>query len=447
MTSLETHLKYAVQNTPRYTSYPTAPHFHDGITADVYASWLGELDRRNTGSLYVHIPYCREMCWYCGCSTRATRRKAPIAAYLETLIREIEQTAALAPERLRIGHLHFGGGTPTILSGPQLTQLMTTLRRHFDFTVDAEIAIEIDPRVFTPELASNLARLGVNRASIGVQTFDPAVQARINRTQSFDTVASCADELRRQGITRISFDILYGLPGQTRDSCIDTVRQALPLRPDRVSVFGYAHVPHMRRHQRLIDESELPLPAARVEQALAIAEALAGEDYVQIGIDHYARADDSLAQLAAAKGVCRNFQGYTTDQSSFLIGLGASAISRLPRGYAQNTADVRDWSQAIESVQLATCRGIELSREDRVRGAVIERLMCDLEADIGAIAAHEGTVLDLPDLADLEADGLVLCEGSRIAIPDSCRMLARIVAARFDAHLENRITARHSASV
>lgn len=447
MTRLETHLKYAVQNTPRYTSYPTAPHFHDGITADVYASWLGELDRRKPGSLYVHIPYCREMCWYCGCSTRATRRKAPIAAYLETLIREIEQTAALAPERLRIGHLHFGGGTPTILSGPQLTQLMTTLRRRFDFTADAEIAIEIDPRVFTAELASSLAVLGFNRASIGVQTFDPAVQARINRTQSFDTVASCADELRRQGITRISFDILYGLPGQTRDSCIDTVRKALKLRPDRVSVFGYAHVPHMRRHQRLIDESELPQSTARVEQALAIAEALAGEDYVQIGIDHYARADDSLARLAAAKGVCRNFQGYTTDQSSFLIGFGASAISRLPRGYAQNTADVRDWSQAIESVQLATCRGIELSREDRVRGAVIERLMCDLEADIGAIAAREGTPLDLPDLADLEADGLVLCEGSRIAIPNSCRMLARIVAARFDAHLQNRTTARHSASV
>ncbi|WP_420430730.1 oxygen-independent coproporphyrinogen III oxidase [Hyphobacterium sp.] len=447
MTSLETHLKYAVQNTPRYTSYPTAPHFQEGITGKVYASWLGELGRSDTGSLYVHIPYCREMCWYCGCSTRATRRQAPIAAYLETLMREIKQTAALAPERLRIGHLHFGGGTPTILSGDQLAALMEALRRHFDIDPEAEIAIEIDPRVFTPELASNLVGLGVNRASIGVQTFDPVVQAKINRTQSYDTVARCTEALRHAGINRISFDILYGLPAQTRDSCINTLRQALQLRPDRVSVFGYAHVPHMRRQQRLIDENDLPKPAARIEQALAIAEALAGEGYVQIGIDHYARADDNLARLAAAKGVCRNFQGYTTDQSSFLIGLGASAISRLPRGYAQNTADVRAWSQAIETVQLATCRGIELSREDRVRGAVIERLMCDLEADIGAIAASQGTSLDLPDLADLEADGLVLCNGSRIAIPESCRMLARIVAARFDAHLQNRSAVRHSSSV
>ncbi len=447
MPSPETRLKYAVQNTPRYTSYPTAPHFHAGISAAQFGQWLGLLDRHAAGSLYIHIPYCREMCWYCGCSTRATRRAEPVAAYLESLLREIDLVAATAAHRLRIQHVHFGGGTPTILSGRQMSELMARLRQHFDIATDAEIAIEIDPRVFDEALARQLAAIGINRASLGVQTFDPGVQANINRRQPYDTVAACVETLRTHGLNRISFDLLYGLPGQTREICTDTVQQALRLGPDRLSVFGYAHVPHIRRHQKLIDDGRLPDARARLGQAMVIADALIHAGYVAIGIDHYAKAEDSLARLASEGGMRRNFQGYTTDRSDFLIGLGASAISRLPQGYAQNSADVRAWTREIRAGNPAICRGIELSRDDRIRGAIIERLMCHLTVDTAAVSEHYGVHFDVPDLADLEAEGLVQKDATRITIPEDCRMLARIVAARFDAHLHNSTGARHSASV
>ena len=443
----EKFLHYACQNTPRYTSYPTAPHFHEGVTANTYRQWLGAIDSEATGSLYVHIPYCREMCWYCGCSTRATTRQEPIAAYLERLICEIINTSTRIPHRATIGHVHFGGGTPTILNADQFTRLMTCLRQAFEIKHDAEIAIEIDPRTFNLELANSLAQNGINRASVGVQTFDPDVQAKINRIQPLAKVTDCVDQLRRVGIDRISFDLLYGLPGQTLESCRKSVATALTLAPDRLSVFGYAHVPHIKRHQSLINESDLPNAEQRVQQALAIADMATSAGFATVGIDHYAKSDDTMNRLATSGRIRRNFQGYTTDQTAFLLGFGASAISQMPKGYAQNTPDVGSWNRAIESGQLATQRGVELSDEDSVRGRVIERLMCDLAVDLDSIRTENAADVEMPDLSDLVRDGLVVNHGNRLKIPENCRMLARIVAARFDAYQPASMATRHSASV
>jgi oxygen-independent coproporphyrinogen-3 oxidase len=440
-------LEYARQNTPRYTSYPTAPHFHDGVDPGVFARWLASLNPEAAGSLYIHIPYCREMCWYCGCSTRATRKAEPVAAYTETLLAEIDLAADCFNGQPQLAHIHFGGGTPTILTDTQFAAIMDRIRSRFEITPTAEIAIEIDPRIFSASKAEHLARCGVNRASLGVQTFDVDVQARINRIQPADTVEDCVRNLRAAGISDISFDLLYGLPGQTLASCRDTVTTALAMRPDRLSVFGYAHVPHLKRHQKLIRDEDLPEPEARVEQALAIADAAHHAGLIPVGIDHYAQPQDGMGQTLASGRLRRNFQGYTTDQSEFLLGLGASAISRTPGGYAQNTADVATWAKTITAGRLATCRGIELSPDDHLRGAIIERLMCDLEVDVGRIEQTQNVRLDLPDFSDLEADGIIQRDGRHIKIPDSCRMLARIVAARFDARLHNNARARHSLSV
>lgn len=440
-------LKYARINTPRYTSYPTAPHFHAGVTGDVFASWLGELDPDADGSLYLHVPYCREMCWYCGCSTRATRRDAPIDAYADLLLEEISQVAGAIPHRPRLTHIHFGGGTPTILSEARLSAIMDALHAQFQVEPGAEIAIEIDPRIFSPDMAARLARLGFNRASIGVQTFDATVQARINRIQPRETVAACVDSLRAEGITNISFDLLYGLPGQTLESCRETVAEALALQPDRLSIFGYAHVPHMKRHQQLIRDEDLPGAEDRIAQSITMAQAAEAAGYIPVGIDHFARPDDAMAKMVAAGNMRRNFQGYTTDQAGFLIGLGASAISKLPQGYAQNTPDVAAWSKAIAAGRMATARGIALDAEDRVRSEIIERLMCNLEADIDAIAGSTPVGIETPDLSDLEEDGIVRRDGNRIGIAGDYRMLARIVAARFDARLQAGARAKHSLSV
>ncbi|MEE2565109.1 oxygen-independent coproporphyrinogen III oxidase [Hyphobacterium marinum] len=440
-------LKYARQNTPRYTSYPTAPHFHEGVDARVVSRWLTDLRPDARGSLYLHIPYCREMCWYCGCSTRATRRDGPVATYTELLLEEIGLYAERLAARPRIDHVHFGGGTPTILSGVQFSAIMARLRAVFEISGTAEIAVEVDPRLFSAGKARELAAAGVNRASLGVQTLDPAVQKKINRIQPAQSVANCVRDLRDAGIDHVSFDLLYGLPGQTIQSCLDTVRQALAFEPDRLSIFGYAHVPHLKRHQRLIRDEDLPDTEARIEQALAMNRAAREAGYVPVGIDHYAGPDDDMAKMAATGTLHRNFQGYTTDRAEYLLGLGASAITRTPSGYAQNTPDVVQWSRAIMSEQLATVRGIALGPEDRLRGEIIERLMCDLRVDISALSARIPDTIPMPSMDDLLEDGIVHREGNQLTLLEENRMLARVVAARFDAYAPSNGTARHSPSV
>src|SRR3569832_2280250 len=406
---------YGEERLPRYTSYPTAPHFSPEIGADTYAGWLAELPGGSSASLYLHVPFCREMCWYCGCHTQIVRRDELIAGYQRTLRNEIVQVAETIGRRIKVEHIHFGGGTPTIMMPEAFAELMATMRQKFFVLPSAEVAVEIDPRTLTADMVEAMRLSGVNRASLGVQSFDPVVQRAINRVQSFEQTASVVDMLRRADIEGVNFDLIYGLPHQTIASCLDTVRRSLELAPARFSVFGYAHVPSFKRHQRMISESHLPDGLARHDQACAIANALKEAGYVQIGLDHFARPDDSMAVAFEQRTLRRNFQGYTTDKGEVLLGFGASAIGHLPQGYVQNEVQIGAYAQNIAAGHLATAKGYGLTDDDRLRADIIERIMCELSADLGDICARHGaeagTMLNsAARLKPLISDGVVRLE-------------------------------------
>jgi oxygen-independent coproporphyrinogen-3 oxidase len=433
----ETYARYAQMRVPRYTSYPPAPHFSPAVDHKDYRSWLRRIPAADPVSIYLHIPFCREMCWYCGCNTTVTRRQAPISRYVATLANEIALVAEQLQARPNVGHLHWGGGSPTLLSAEDIDRLMLELARALDFDGEAEIAVEVDPRTLTEPVAAAFARNGVNRASLGVQTFDPAVQAAINRIQSFEATAAVVDMLRRSGVSALNFDLLYGLPLQTMASCIDTAKLALQLRPDRIALFGYAHVPSFKPHQRKIDETALPSAAERQEQFAAMAEFFAREGYVQVGLDHFALPDDPLVQAAAGGTLRRNFQGYTTDTCGTLLAFGASAIGQLREGFVQNAVRIPEYQRHLENGRLPIVRGYRLSDDDRRRGAIIEQLMCNYQAELSEVPAA---------LDQLEADGLIRRSGGRIEIVEEARPLVRTVAAAFDAFLPNS-TATHALAV
>jgi oxygen-independent coproporphyrinogen-3 oxidase len=335
---------------------------------------------------------------------------------------------------------------------PELfADLIGSIRHCFFVVPTAEIAIEIDPRTLTHQMIGALAYGGVNRASLGVQSFDPVVQRAINRLQSFDQTAAATKGLRQAGIAGINFDLIYGLPHQTIASCLDTVRRSVELRPDRFSVFGYAHVPAFKKHQRKIDEAWLPDSLERHDQSHAIADALRDAGYLQIGLDHFALPDDEMAVAFREGKLRRNFQGYTTDNSNILLGFGASAIGRLPQGYVQNEVSTRAYSEAIAAGRLATVKGYALTSDDRLRAEIIERIMCDFAVDLAPICARHGSVPEAmlnssPRLQNLISDGVVELHGASLALPDSSRFLVRSVAAAFDAHLDGS-QQRHSRAV
>jgi oxygen-independent coproporphyrinogen-3 oxidase len=388
------------------------------------------------------------MCWYCGCNTSVAVRHDPIETYLRALSQEIALVGGLLPQRLRVTHIHFGGGTPTIVKPYEFRNLLAHLRSAFDVAASAEIAVEIDPRVLTAEMAAALGDAGVTRASLGVQSFDPAVQAAINRRQSVEETAIAVHRLREAGVSRINIDLIYGLPRQTVASSIATAELCLALRPDRFSVFGYAHVPRFKRHQRKIDEAALPDGPARGAQADAITETLESAGYCRIGLDHFALPQDEMAVAARAGTLHRNFQGYTTDAADVLIGLGASAIGRLPQGYVQNAAVTRDYLAAIDAGRLATMRGFALRPDDRLRAALIERLMCDFRVDVAEICGRYGEPADVvadatPALDRLAADGILRRDGAVVEMVPEARNLVRVAAAAFDAYRAGS-TAIHS---
>lgn len=437
MISPDVFARYAAMRVPRYTSYPTAPNFSPAIDGTEYRRWLRALDGSSSVSVYLHIPFCRQMCWYCGCHTTVTRRQPPVGRYVDTLVREIRLVAAELNIRPRIGHLHWGGGSPTLLSPNDVEKIREALEESFTLDPLAENAVEVDPRTLAEPLARAFGQAGVNRASLGVQSFDPVVQAAINRVQSFSTTAQAVQMLRDRGIAGINFDLIYGLPFQTAESCIDTVAQALELKPERLSVFGYAHVPSFKPHQRKIDESALPGPAKRAEQAAVIGGALTAAGYRRIGLDHFALPGDSLA-LASERGLLhRNFQGYTTDRCADLVAFGASAIGRLPQGFVQNATKIPDYERRIAEGRLATVRGCRMSGEDSRRASIIEQLMCNYRARVGSV--------DAP-LRGLEADGLIRRSGDWVEVTDEGRPLVRAVAAAFDSYLPSS-TATHVAAV
>jgi len=447
MHPMKTTLALAERNVPRYTSYPTAPHFSAAVGPATYADWLDALPRDATLSLYIHVPFCTELCHYCGCNTRAVRKRDPVEAYAERLIEEIALLGALSGRRLT--HLHWGGGTPSILGPQWLETIAGRLASLFELSDLTEHAIELDPRRLDKPLVATLAKIGVTRASLGVQDVSSEVQHAIGRLQPFELVERAADWLREAGIEDLNIDLMYGLPAQTAREVARSAELAASLGAQRMALFGYAHVPWFKTHQRLIDETSLPGLAERLQQAQVAAETLQGLGYQVIGLDHFALPDDELAVAAREKRLHRNFQGYTTDEADALIPLGASAIGKLPQGFVQNAPDVAGYTRAVEAGRFATVKGLALSEDDRLRASIIERLMCDLEIDLAALAGKGGAArfaAELEALGPLSAEGLLTVDGACVTVTEAGRPYVRIAAAAFDAYLAAS-QKRHSVAV
>jgi oxygen-independent coproporphyrinogen-3 oxidase len=430
---------------PRYTSYPTAAQFTPSVGAVQHAEWLRDLTE-GSASLYVHVPFCKELCWYCACHTMAMNRPGTLDRYADTLLDELEALARVAPGLILEG-VQWGGGTPSQLGAARLRIVGKRIAALFDRRCDAEVSLEIDPRYCDAGIAAAAAAIGVTRVSLGVQDFDEGVQAAINRRQSFADTAAAIDRLRAAGIRRFNIDLVYGLPRQTLETLAATLDLALKLGPDRFAVFGYAHVPWMKPHQKLIDDAALPDNAQRAAMSALVAERLAAAGYRRIGLDHYARPGDRLA-LAAAEGTLhRNFQGYVADRAAFVAGIGASAISTLPQGFTQNAADPARYMAAVAEGGFATARGIALTRDDRLRAAVIERVMCDNAVDLEPLCRQHQVdseaYLASPDLHRLERDGLIRRTGARIDVTETGRPFVRFVCAAFDRHYAG-MEGRHS---
>jgi oxygen-independent coproporphyrinogen-3 oxidase len=443
-------LELASRTVPRYTSYPTAPHFGPGVGPDTYASWLEEAAASGGPiSIYLHVPFCRTICNYCGCTTKATRKDDPIRAYATVLRQEI----VLIAERLgpvEVAHIHWGGGTPNLLPPDCFEDIVQDLSDAFRFRRDMEHAIEIDPRHITAEGARHLARIGINRASLGVQTLDPAVQVAIRRVQPLSVVAGAAAMLRAAGIDALNFDLMYGLPFQTRESVQATARQAVALAPVRFALFGYAHVPWMKPHQKLIDMAVLPDAGERIMQARAARRILEEGGYGEIGIDHFAREGDPLLTAFRRRRLHRNFQGYTTDGAATLIGIGASSIGRTPSGFVQNAPDNHGWRRAIEAGRLPVVRGKAFEGDDLLRAAAIEQVLCYFDVDLDGLADRHGAspsiVGDaLNRLAPLVKAGWIAVENAHLTIRRNKHEIARVVASAFDSYLGSG--GRHSVAV
>ena len=422
---------------PRYTSYPTANHFDGSIGPVEMAGFLGAVAPGSQVSLYLHIPFCRRLCWFCACRTQGTATAAPVQAYVETLKREIALIREQLPDDVSLSRLHWGGGTPTLLDAPVIADLAATIADAFRLAEGAEFSVEIDPNEIDDVRLDALAAAGLTRASIGVQDFNPDIQSIIGREQGFDITKRAVDGLRARGIESLNVDILYGLPSQTKANISDSVQRVLSLTPDRVALYGYAHVPWMARRQAMIPTDLLPRPEDRLILFDTAARLFRWDGYVDIGIDHFAREDDGLAKAAASKSLRRNFQGYTDDTAEVLIALGASSISKFPGGFAQNQPATSKWSAAINSGAFATSRGIAITDDDRLRGAAIEMLMCEFGIDFARLAErsqakiNDAETLVLP-LLETFPDAIDRVEGG-ISIRSEARPLTRIIARALDA--------------
>lgn len=446
-TTLKALLRHNNQ-VPRYTSYPTAPHFSDAVDGKTVTSWLSTLESDTNLSLYFHVPFCKKICWYCGCHTKATEKYDPVASFVSYLKKEIELTASKLSASPSVTHIHFGGGSPSYLQPDDFSDIMNTVRKHFKIAHNCEIAIEMDPREITEPKVAAYAQAGVNRASLGVQDFHKDTQKAINRLQPLHVVFECVSLLRSYEINNISVDLLYGLPHQTIESIRENVRIAAGLSPERISLFGYAHVPWMKKHMQLINEDSLPDGKQRLLQFEAARKALLEKSYIQIGLDHFVQPQDSMALSYLTGDLKRNFQGYTTDKAPALIGFGPSAISSVPQGYYQNTPNNRDYYRALDEGKLHIAKGLELSEDDKARRAIIEHIMCYQKIDVARFCLEHGinhaSLGDyMAELAPLIADGLVEMRGTEIRIKADAAQVSRIVCAAFDAYIQPQ-AARHS---
>lgn len=423
---------------PRYTSYPTALHFAGGVDASTYQGWIESIAPGARISLYVHVPFCRRLCWFCACRTQGTQSDAPVAAYLETLKAELAMLGRALPAGVRLSRLHWGGGTPTLLGPAMITDLAGAIRDIAPFDDDTEFSVEIDPNEIDAARLDALAAAGMTRASVGVQDFDAEIQKCIGRIQSFDITRDAIAEIRARGITSLNADILFGLPHQSPARITESVQKLLSLSPDRVALYGYAHVPWMAKRQQMIPSDALPTPQERLE-LFEIAERLFQWDgYEGIGIDHFARPEDGLALARRAGTLRRNFQGYTDDMSEVLIGVGASSISRFPQGYAQNASATGAHTGHIREGRFSTTRGHVFSADDRLRGRMIEALMCDFAIDTARISAEfampPARITAMLATVAQAYPGLLKQTPEGLSIPPGARALTRMIAQRLDSY-------------
>jgi oxygen-independent coproporphyrinogen-3 oxidase len=447
--------KYS-QPGPRYTSYPTAPYFTEQFGEK---EWRTELAQSQSGgrdlSLYVHIPFCDTLCYYCGCNMVATRDYTKAGHYLDYLLREIDAIAELVgPDRI-VRQLHWGGGTPTYLKPEDIARLAAHLRARFHFAPDIEAGCEVDPRDLTRDHIVALKAAGFNRLSLGVQDLDDAVQNAVNRVQPERVIRDALGWIREAGFASVNIDLMVGLPMQSVESFARTLDQVIAMAPDRLAVFGYAHVPWLKKHQRLINESELPNFAVRMELQMLVHDKLAAAGYVYIGMDHFAKPGDELVKAQREKTLHRNFQGYSTHKDCDIVAFGASAISQTDDVYAQNAKRLADYQERIDAGVLPIERGLRITRDDKIRRDAITRIMCDMALDRAAFAKRWDIDFDayfrdaLYGLSALEQDGLVRVSDAQITVTELGRIFLRNVAMCFDAYLAaaNAATPRYSRTV
>jgi oxygen-independent coproporphyrinogen-3 oxidase len=426
---------------PRYTSYPTAPHFNRIVGPDNFCSWIKAIPEGAEVSLYVHVPFCRRLCWFCACRTQGTQSDKPVQAYLETLKTEIAMLGTHLPNGVRLSRLHWGGGTPTLLSPGMISELAGAIRDIAPFTDATEFSVEIDPNEIDGPRLDALAAAGMNRASIGVQDFDEEIQKSIGRLQGYDITRWAAEEIRARGVASLNADILYGLPHQTKARITESVQKLLSLNPDRVALYGYAHVPWMAKRQQMIPSDALPTPQERLALFDTARRLFLWDGYDEIGIDHFATREDSLSVAQKTGRLRRNFQGYTDDTAAALIGLGASAISRFPQGYAQNAPATGAHTGAIREGRFSTARGHVFSDDDRLRGRLIEQLMCEFRIDATEIIRDfniaPAALHDMLSKVARAYERHLKLDDTGLFIPQEARPLTRMIARQFDVYEMN----------
>jgi len=430
---------------PRYTSYPPATAFHDGVMVYDYEDAIVALPADEAVSLYLHIPFCRDLCLYCGCNTTITHRDERVTSYLGSLQNEMEMISGLSEKPRRIIRLHLGGGTPNILMDASFKELFESIHQYFDLSACEEVAIELDPRQISKKQARTLAQCGITRTSLGVQDFNPAVQKIIHREQPIDLIKESVQNLRDNGIRHINFDLMYGLPRQTPDTMAETTRQAIAMKPERIALFSYAHVPQIKKHQEALEAYGLPDPQTSVAMEWKARLELTEARYVEVGMDHFALPQDRLVKALQDGKLHRNFQGYTDDTSTVLLGLGASSISRIKNSYFQNERDIGAYQNLIQSRELAVVRGHRMNAEDRLRAAIIEDLMCYMSCDLEEVCRKHhyslGTLArEFDSLKPFIKAGLVIHQEHFIQLATPHRMAARVIAQIFDRYASREAT-------
>lgn len=434
---------------PRYTSYPTAPHFSNAVGSEQFTCWIKAIEPGSDISLYVHVPFCRRLCWFCACRTQGTQSDAPVAIYLETLKAELTLLRQVLPQGVRLSRLHWGGGTPTLLSPSMMSDLAGAIFDVAPMAPDGEFSVEIDPNEIDTARLDALAAAGMNRASIGVQDFDDRIQQTIGRIQSFDITRDAVLAIRERGVTSLNADILFGLPHQSQARITESVQKLLSLNPDRVALYGYAHVPWMAKRQQMIPSDALPTPQERLDLFETARRLFLWDGYAEIGIDHFATQSDGLTVAQKAGKLRRNFQGYTDDPSDVLIGVGASSISKFPQGFAQNAPATGAYTGAIREGRFSVSKGHVFAGEDKLRSRMIEALMCDFRIDSAELEASFGVspaeVQRLFDRAIAEFPGVLNNASGILSIPVEARALTRMIARSFDAYDMSK--AGHSSAI